>query len=118
MRSAIHAVISDCAHATPPRRFVSESLPADEVVNGGAGQAAQMHHFGQTDKALLNGIRDRHQRAAGAEDGEEKAVCIGLPHKVHTVPVVSVRLRVALYFVNIFLRATSLLCRTPTTALI
>ncbi|ENY9554932.1 hypothetical protein ACF5WF_003980, partial [Escherichia coli] len=36
------------------------------------------------------------------EDGEEKAVCIGLPHKVHTVPVVSVRLRVALYFVNIF----------------
>ncbi|HDW2135609.1 TPA: ABC transporter permease [Yersinia enterocolitica] len=36
--------------------------------------------------------------ATGAEDGEEKAVCIGLPHKVHTVPVVSVRLRVALYF--------------------
>ncbi|PDP89739.1 hypothetical protein CGQ17_23500, partial [Enterobacter cloacae] len=40
--------------------------------------------------------------AAGAEDGEEKAVCIGLPHKVHTVPVVSVRPRVALYFVNIY----------------
>jgi len=40
--------------------------------------------------------------AAGAEDGEEKTVCIGLPHKVHTVPVVSFRLRVALYFVNIF----------------
>jgi len=39
--------------------------------------------------------------AAGAEDGEEKAVCIGLPHKVHTVPGMSVRLRVALYFVNI-----------------
>jgi hypothetical protein len=61
-----------------------------------------MHHFGQANKALLNGIRDRHQRRGRAEDGEEKAVCIGLPHKVHTVPVVSVRLRVALYFVNIF----------------
>ncbi|WP_251842591.1 ABC transporter permease, partial [Enterobacter hormaechei] len=52
--------------------------------------------------------------AAGAEDGEEKAVCIGLPHKVHTVPVVSVRPRVALYFVNIFPQGNkSFCCVTP-----
>ncbi|ESV53496.1 hypothetical protein K533_14050, partial [Salmonella enterica subsp. enterica serovar Cubana str. CVM42234] len=48
--------------------------------------------------------------AAGAEDGEEKAMCIGLPHKVHTVPVVSVRLRVALYFVNIFTQGNKSFC--------
>ncbi|EPT0781697.1 hypothetical protein ACVOPT_005075, partial [Enterobacter hormaechei] len=46
----------------------------------------------------------------GAEYGEEKAVCIGLPHKVHTVPDVSVRLRVALYFVNIFLQGNKSFC--------
>ncbi|MEI7100605.1 ABC transporter permease, partial [Klebsiella pneumoniae] len=46
----------------------------------------------------------------GAEDGEEKAVCIGLPHKDHTVPVVSVRLRVALYFVNIFTQGNKSFC--------
>jgi len=33
-----------------------------------------------------------------AKAGEEKLVCIALPRKVHTVPVVSFRLRVALYF--------------------
>ncbi|WP_447335350.1 hypothetical protein, partial [Klebsiella variicola] len=43
-------------------------------------------------------------------DGEEKAVCIGLPHKVHTVPVVSVRLQVALYFVNIFPEGNKSFC--------
>jgi uncharacterized Zn-binding protein involved in type VI secretion len=48
--------------------------------------------------------------ATGAEDGEEKAVCIGLPHKVHTVPVVSVRPRVALYFVNIFSQGNKSFC--------
>ncbi|UMY59200.1 ABC transporter permease [Klebsiella pneumoniae] len=48
--------------------------------------------------------------AAGAEDGEEKAVCIGPPHKVHTVPVVSVRPRVALYFVNIFPEGNKSFC--------
>ncbi|MGX8841381.1 hypothetical protein ACWWKA_29550, partial [Klebsiella quasipneumoniae] len=37
-------------------------------------------------------------------------VCIGLPHKVHTVPVVSVRLRVALYFVNIFSEGNKSFC--------
>ncbi|MEG5351130.1 hypothetical protein UXP67_22435, partial [Enterobacter hormaechei] len=47
-----------------------------------------------------------------AEDGEEKAVCIGLPHKVHTVPVVSVRPRVALYFVNIFSQGNKSFCST------
>jgi hypothetical protein len=47
---------------------------------------------------------------AGAEDGEEKAVCIGLPHKVHTVPGVSVRLRVAPYFVNIFTQGNKSFC--------
>ncbi|MBO2339089.1 hypothetical protein J4697_11145, partial [Salmonella sp. 32090202-2015-00079-FB-01-SM-01] len=47
------------------------------------------------------------------EDGEEKAVCIGLPHKVHTVPVVSVRLRVALYFVNIFPQGNKSFCTAP-----
>ncbi|WP_249219947.1 hypothetical protein, partial [Klebsiella pneumoniae] len=51
--------------------------------------------------------------AAGAEDGEEKAVCIGLPHKVHTVPVVSVRPRVALYFVNIFPEGNKSFCSSP-----
>ncbi|MGM8752423.1 hypothetical protein ACS6JH_23515, partial [Enterobacter hormaechei subsp. steigerwaltii] len=50
--------------------------------------------------------------AAGAEDGEEKAVCIGLPHNVHTVPVVSVRPRVALYFVNIFPQGNKSFCST------
>ncbi|WP_219811179.1 hypothetical protein, partial [Klebsiella pneumoniae] len=49
----------------------------------------------------------------GAEDGEEKAVCIGLPHKVHTVPVVSVRPRVALYFVNIFSEGNKSFCSGP-----
>lgn len=39
-----------------------EGFPADEVINGRPGQATQMHHFGQADKALLNGIRNRHQR--------------------------------------------------------
>ncbi|MEX5373812.1 hypothetical protein, partial [Klebsiella pneumoniae] len=48
-----------------------------------------------------------------AEDGEEKAVCIGLPHKVHTVPVVSVRLRVAFYFVNIFSEGNKSFCGVP-----
>ncbi|MGU7039495.1 hypothetical protein ACV2GR_24015, partial [Salmonella enterica subsp. enterica serovar Anatum] len=43
----------------------------------------------------------------------EKAVCIGLPHKVHTVPVVSVRLRVALYFVNIFPQGNKSFCTAP-----
>ncbi|WP_404654408.1 ABC transporter permease, partial [Raoultella terrigena] len=47
------------------------------------------------------------------EDGEEKAVCIGLPHKVHTVPVVSVRLRVAFYFVNIFPQSNKSFCSGP-----
>lgn len=31
---------------------------------------------------------------------EKKTVCIGLPHKVRMVPVVSFRLQVALYCVN------------------
>jgi len=51
--------------------------------------------------------------AAGAKDGEEKAVCMGLPHKVHTVPVVSVRLRVVLYFVNIFPQGNKSFCIPP-----
>ena len=47
-------------------------------------------------------LRNGGSGGAGAEDGEEKAVCIGLPHNVHTVPVMSVRLRVAPYYVYIF----------------
>jgi hypothetical protein len=52
-----------------------------------------MHHFGQAEKSVLSGTGITG--VSGAEDGEEKAVCIGLPHKVHTVPGVSLRLRVA-----------------------
>ena len=57
------------------RDLFRESLPADEVVNRGAGQPAQMHHFGQADKALVNGVRDRHQRRSrGRRRGRKSGV--------------------------------------------
>lgn len=46
----------------------------------------------------------------GAGDGEEKQLASGYLVNVHTAPDKSVRLRVALYFVNIFSRRNRGIC--------
>lgn len=46
----------------------------------------------------------------GAGDGEEKQLASGYLVNVHTAPDKSVRLRVALYFVNIFGRRNRGIC--------